>query len=113
CPKPLPTGAHETMGPDYADFCALTESERTFSVVSGDQIATQKLDLATWQSNTWDAPEKLPGIPDSWDGVSMKSPIPGLAGTGPYVATWDSLLQYEAPEWYRDEIGRASCRERV
>ena len=32
----------------------------------------------------------------------MDSPIPNLAGEGPYKPTWDSLLQYEAPEWYRD-----------
>ncbi len=32
------------------------------------------------------------------DGV----PIPHLAGQGPYKPTWDSLLQYEVPEWYRD-----------
>ena len=38
----------------------------------------------------------------SWDGVPMESPIAGLAGDGPYKPTWDSLLQYEAPEWYRD-----------
>ncbi|HUO29246.1 MAG TPA: alpha-L-fucosidase, partial [Bryobacteraceae bacterium] len=30
------------------------------------------------------------------------SPIPGLAGAGPYKPTWDSLLEYDAPEWYRD-----------
>jgi alpha-L-fucosidase len=94
--------SHETASPDYADFCALPESERIFSVVSGDRIATEKLDLATWKSDTYDAPVKLPGIPDSWDGVSMRSPITGLAGTGSYAATWDSLLQYEVPEWYLD-----------
>ena len=32
----------------------------------------------------------------------MNSPIANLAGEGPYKPTWDSLLQYEAPEWYRD-----------
>ncbi len=32
----------------------------------------------------------------------MVSPIPNLAGDGPYKPTWDSLLQYDAPEWYRD-----------
>ncbi|HVX56553.1 MAG TPA: alpha-L-fucosidase, partial [Candidatus Saccharimonadales bacterium] len=47
-------------------------------------------------------PPKLPGVADSWDGVPMQSPLPGLAGTGPYAPTWDSLQQYEAPEWYRD-----------
>jgi alpha-L-fucosidase len=87
---------------DYAQFCALPESERIFSVVSKDRIVTEKLDLTTWKSDTYDAPAKLPGIPDSWDGVSMKSPVSGLNGAGPYAANWNSLLQYEAPEWYRD-----------
>ena len=101
-PKPLSAGAQETENLDYAGFCALPESERTFSVISGDRIVTQKLDPATSQVGGWGAPEKLPGIADSWDGVPMKSPIPGLAGTGPYAPTWDSLMQYEAPEWYQD-----------
>jgi alpha-L-fucosidase len=83
-------------------FLATPEAERNFSVVSGNQIENTKLDLATWQMNTYDAPEKLPGVPDSWDGVPMQSPIPGLAGAGPYAPTWDSLQQYEAPEWYQD-----------
>ena len=87
---------------DYARFCALPESERTFSAVSGDKIVTIKLDPAAWKATSWGAPPKLPGIPDSWDGVPMQSPIAGLAGTGPYAPTWDSLLQYDAPDWYRD-----------
>jgi alpha-L-fucosidase len=97
-----PAGADESESINYAQFCALAESERRFSVVSGDRIVTEKLDLATWKSDTYDAPQKLPGIPDSWDGVSMKSSLVGLNGSGPYEATWDSLLQYEAPEWYQD-----------
>ncbi len=41
--------------------------------------------------------------PGTWDGVSLKAPnIPGLAGEGPFKAEWNSLLEYEAPEWYRD-----------
>jgi alpha-L-fucosidase len=32
----------------------------------------------------------------------MEAPVPGLAGTGPYGPTWDSLLNYDAPDWYRD-----------
>jgi alpha-L-fucosidase len=100
--KPLLAGAHEAQSSDYAQFCALPESERIFSIVSGDRIVAEKLDPAGWKPNTYDAPEKLPGIPDSWDGVSMESPVAGLNGSGPYEANWDSLLQYEAPEWYRD-----------
>ena len=41
--------------------------------------------------------------PGTWDGVSLKSPsISGLAGEGPFKPVWNSLLDYEAPEWYRD-----------
>lgn len=41
--------------------------------------------------------------PGTWDGVSLKSPaIAGLAGEGPFKPEWESLLEYEAPEWYRD-----------
>jgi alpha-L-fucosidase len=87
---------------DYARFCALPESERIFAAVAGDRIVTKKLDGAAWKATAWGETPKLPGIPDSWDGVPMESPIPGLAGTGPYAPVWDSLLQYEAPEWYRD-----------
>jgi alpha-L-fucosidase len=32
----------------------------------------------------------------------MISPIPDLAGEGPYEPTWESLRQYECPEWYSD-----------
>jgi alpha-L-fucosidase len=36
-------------------------------------------------------------------GVNLESPaIDGLAGDGPFKPDWDSLLEYEAPEWYRD-----------
>ncbi len=87
---------------DYAHFCALPEAERIFSAVSGDQIVTKKLDPATWKATSWGAPPKVPGVSDSWDGVPMESPVPGLAGTGPYAGTWDSLMRYEAPEWYQD-----------
>ncbi len=36
-----------------------------------------------------------------WDDVPLNSPIPDLAGDGPFKPTWDSLLEYEAPEWYQ------------
>jgi len=41
--------------------------------------------------------------PGTWDGVPLKAPnIPGLAVEGPFKAEWESLLNYDAPEWYRD-----------
>ena len=100
--SPLGTGTSADEIHDYAYFCGLLETERMFSVVSGNRIIRERLNPTTWKPNTWGAPEKLPGVPESWDGVAMRAPIPGLNGTGPYAATWDSLLQYEAPEWYQD-----------
>ena len=47
-------------------------------------------------------PPALPLPGGSWNGVPMESPIRGLHGSGPYRPTWDSLLRYDAPEWYRD-----------
>ena len=101
-PRRLPDETANPESLDYARFCALPESERTFSAVSGDQIVTKKLDPAAWKATEWGSPPKLPGISDSWDGVPMAAPVTGLSGSGPYAATWDSLLQYEAPEWYQD-----------
>jgi alpha-L-fucosidase len=92
----------ETDADDYAGFCAQPELDREFSVVTGDQIVKTKLDVEKWKKNTYDAPAKLPGILDSWDGVPMQSPIAGLSGKGPYKPNWESLLQYEAPDWYQD-----------
>jgi alpha-L-fucosidase len=96
------TGKAQIDASDYAGFCAQPELDREFSVVVGDRIAKTKLDVEQWRKNTYDAPAKLPGISDSWDGVPMQSPIFGLSGKGPYKPNWKSLLQYEAPEWYQD-----------
>lgn len=85
---------------DYADFCATPADQRVFSILRNGRIASVKLDEATWKPTEWGTPPELPG--GSWDGVPMESPIAGLSGQGPYRPTWDSLLQYEAPEWYRD-----------
>src|ERR1035438_7410291 len=97
-------------------------------MVSGDKIVPTRLDNATWRPTGMGNPPKLPFAGGSWDGVPMQSPIPNLEGEGPYKPTWDSLMQYDAPEWYQDakfgiwahwspqcvpEIGRASCRKRV
>jgi alpha-L-fucosidase len=95
-------GKAQIEADDYARFCAQPELDREFSVVAGDQIVKTKLDVEKWQKNTYDAPAKLPGISDSWDGVPMQSPVAGLSGKGPYKPDWESLLQYEAPEWYQD-----------
>ena len=73
------------------------------STIFGDPV--QGYPLSEWQAvvdNPWGAAEASEG-PGTWDGVSLKSPaIPGLAGEGPFAPEWKSLLEYEAPEWYRD-----------
>ncbi len=84
----------------YEQFCATPESERIFYALVNGKIVSGKLDDADWSATEWGEPPELPG--GSWDGVPMQAPITGLSGDGPYAATWDSLLQYEAPEWYRD-----------
>ena len=87
---------------DYAQFCALPADRRVYYTLSGDKIVPTALDNASWRpTGMGDAP-KLPIAGGSWDGVPMEGPIPNLEGDGPYKPTWDSLSQYEAPEWYQD-----------
>ena len=89
-----------TFTQDYAKFCATPEGEQVFYALEGGKIVRVKLDDSVWQPTSWGEPPALPG--GSWDGVPMESPIPNLAGEGPYKPTWDSLLQYDVPDWYRD-----------
>jgi alpha-L-fucosidase len=61
--------------------------------------------VADWQAvvqEGWGTAGNKAG-PDTWDGVPLQAPpIPGLAGDGPFKPDWTSLLEYQAPEWYRD-----------
>jgi alpha-L-fucosidase len=84
----------------YEEFCATPENERVFYVLVDGKIVETKLDLSSWKATEWGQSPELPG--GSWDGVPMLAPVDGLSGEGPYQANWDSLLQYDAPEWYRD-----------
>ena len=86
----------------YAAFCQTPAADRVFYALESGKIITEKLDEANWKPTGWGEPPELPVPGGSWDGVPMVSPLPNLAGTGPYQPTWESLLQYEAPEWYRD-----------
>jgi alpha-L-fucosidase len=97
----VPAG-FDTLTEDFAQFCATPANERVFYALVNGQIVKQKLDNANWTPTAWGKPPALPIPGGSWDGVPMRSPIPGLAGSGKFKPTWDSLLQYEAPEWYRD-----------
>ncbi|HET9088087.1 MAG TPA: alpha-L-fucosidase [Acidobacteriaceae bacterium] len=87
---------------DYAKFCATPADQRVFYALQNGRVVKEKLDEETWRPTGWGKPPELPIPGGSWDGVPMDSPIPDLRGSGPYQPTWDSLLQYEAPEWYRD-----------
>jgi len=92
----------DTVTQDYAQFCATPAGSRVFYALVGGKIVSEKLDETTWDPTEWGDSPALPVPGGSWDGVPMVSPIPDLAGTGPYEPTWESLHQYDAPEWYRD-----------
>jgi len=87
---------------DYVKFCATPQDERQFYALENNLLITEKLDEKNWKPTAWGEPPALPVPGGSWDGVPMDSPLPDLGGEGPYKPTWDSMLQYEAPEWYRD-----------
>jgi alpha-L-fucosidase len=97
----LPAGFN-SLRHSYEEFCATPASERIFYALVDGKIVEMKLDEATWKPDEWGNPPELPVPGGSWDGVPMTAPISGLNGEGPYQATWDSLQQYEVPEWYRD-----------
>lgn len=86
----------------YARFCAEPALQRTFHAMKAKAIVPEKLDEARWRPSEWGDPPELPIAGGSWDGVPMASPVAGLAGKSPYAGTWQSLDQYECPEWYRD-----------
>ena len=87
---------------DYAAFCAAPADQRVFYALEGGKFVQEKLDESAWKPTAWGEPPDLPVPGGSHDGVPIASPIPGLSGQGPYQPVWDSLLQYDAPEWYRD-----------
>ena len=97
----MPAGFNQ-LTEDYATFCAKPSDERAFYAFRNGAIVEAKLDEAAWRPSAWGEPPELPIPGGSWDGVPMRSPLPDLAGVGPYQPTWDSLLQYETPEWYQD-----------
>jgi alpha-L-fucosidase len=92
----------DTLTEDYATFCAKPAEEREFFELQNGAFVKTKLDEATWKPSAWGDPPRLPVPGGSQDGVPMESPIAGLAGNGPYQPTWDSLRQYDVPEWYQD-----------
>ena len=98
----LPNGFNRYVQ-DYAQFCALPPEKRVFYKVSDGKIVEERLSESSWQPPAWDYSPVAQSIAGGlWDDVPLVSPIPGLAGEGPFQPTWDSLLEYQAPEWYQD-----------
>jgi alpha-L-fucosidase len=86
----------------YAQLCATPELERVFYALRGNAVVPEKLDEATWKEPGWGLPDKPPMPTGWWNGVPLQAPVPDLAGQGPFQPTWESLGQYECPEWYQD-----------
>jgi alpha-L-fucosidase len=99
---PAPADEFDHYTQDYAHFCAMPESKRVFYALHNGKIVSERLHDQPWDLKSWPRPPDLPVPGGSHDGVPMESPIPNLAGEGPYQPTWESLLQYDCPEWYRD-----------
>ncbi len=97
-----PAAGFDQYTKDYAALCATSESERVFYALRNGSIVAEHLNDRDWKPTDWGKPLDLPVPGGSHDTVPMISPVPGLAGEGPYKPTWESLLQYECPEWYRD-----------
>ena len=94
--------AMNSLKVDYAAFCATPEAEREFFALVNDELARENLVEADWKPTGWGDNPKLPVEGGSWDGVPMIAPVAGLSGDGPFQPTWESLMEYEAPEWYQD-----------
>ena len=97
----VPEGFNQ-LTDDYASFCAKPAEQRIFYAVENGNIISEKLNARDWKPTEWGKAPELPIPGGSWDGVPMNSPIPDLSGEGPYKPSWESLLEYEAPDWYRD-----------
>lgn len=89
---------------DYAQFCATPASERVFYALRNGSIESERLDNKRGYLSREYGPHtvNLPVPGGSFDNVPVESPIPHLAGEGPYQPNWTSLVQYDCPEWYRD-----------
>ncbi len=98
----MPSGFNQYTQ-DYAQFCAQPPDKRVFYKVSDGKIIEERLEEAAWQPPAWNYNPVAQSVAGGlWDDVPLRSPIPDLAGDGPFKPTWDSLLEYEAPDWYQD-----------
>ena len=85
----------------FDQFCATAAQDRTFYALTDGKITTEKLVADHWHPTGWGHAPKLPIPGGSWDGVPMVAPVPHLHGKGPFEPIWDSLLNYDCPEWYK------------
>jgi hypothetical protein len=105
----LPPGFNQYTQ-DYAQFCAVPPESSAFYEVSNGRIIQSKLDNATWNPPEWGHPPDLPIPGGSWDGVPMDSPIPNLAGEGPWI---DELcLRIHGEPRYRARGRYYGCRKK-
>ncbi len=95
-------GGFDQLNENYPQFCGTPAADRTFYALEQGNIVAEKLNNNHWRPTGWGGPPGLPVKGGSWDGVPMDAPISGLSGKGPYKPTWQSMLEYECPEWYRD-----------
>jgi alpha-L-fucosidase len=86
----------------YAQFCAVPELERSFYALRSAGVVSEHLDPVTWKEAGYEGPAERTFPTGWWNGVPLRAPVPGLGGEGPFQPTWESLGQYECPEWYRD-----------
>jgi alpha-L-fucosidase len=96
------SAAFNRLERSYAEFCATPEQQRTFHALRGTAVVAEQLVEASWKELGYEGPVERTFPPGWWNGVPLQAPVPGLAGEGPFQPTWDSLGQYECPEWYRD-----------
>lgn len=101
CAAALPSDFNR-LSQTYAEFCATPELQRQFFARRGVDVVPERLDEANWKDPPWDWPAGVKFPPGWWDDVPLQAPVPGLGGAGPFQPTWDSLGQYECPEWYQD-----------
>ena len=96
-------GGFNRYAQDYGQFCALPPEKRLFFRMSNGSIVEERLNESTWRPPAWDFGPVTQSVAGGlWDDVPLASPIPNLAGDGPFKPSWESLLEYQTPEWYQD-----------
>ncbi len=103
--KLLAAGASATTLPLAGNLAYAADPAPTGKLPSGNGPSTS-FPISDWQAvvnEGWGTMADQAG-PGTWDGVTLQSPsdVADLTGDGPFKPEWESLLTYDAPEWYRD-----------